>query len=155
MTAGTSQGAAAGRELVVFRIATQEFSIDIQSVREIRGWTPATELPHAPSYVRGVVNLRGAILPIVDLAARLGMPTAAPTVRNVIIVVQAGAKIVGLLVDAVCDILTVADADIQPTPEVASEFAARFVRGVLGIDGRMISLISVDDILPQREANAA
>ena len=155
MTAGTSQSAATRQELVVFRIASQEFAIDIQSVREIRGWTAATELPHAPDYVRGVVNLRGAILPIVDLAARLGMRTIAPTARNVIIVVQVATRMVGLLVDAVCDILAAADADVQPTPEVASEFAARFVRGVLGIDGRMISLISVGEVLPRREAEAA
>ena len=77
------------------------------SVREIRGWTPATALPHAPAYVRGVINLRGSVLPIVDLAAapRLSRrPT--PSARHVIIVVQVGAQIVGLLVDAVSDILT-------------------------------------------------
>ena len=64
------------RELIAFRIGEQEFCVDIMSVREIRGWTPATPLPHAPSYVRGVINLRGAVLPIVDLAARLGLRRA-------------------------------------------------------------------------------
>ena len=84
----------------------QEFCIDIMSVREIRGWTPATALPHAPAYVRGVINLRGSVLPIVDLAERLGFPPTDASARQVIIVVQVGAQIVGLLVDAVSDILT-------------------------------------------------
>jgi purine-binding chemotaxis protein CheW len=91
----------APREFIAFRIGVQEFCIDIMSVREIRGWTPATALPHAPPYVRGVINLRGSVLPIVDLAERLGFPPTDASARQVIIVVQVGAQIVGLLVDAV------------------------------------------------------
>ena len=98
-----------GRELISFRIGDQEFCVDIMAVREIRGWTPATALPHSPAYVQGVINLRGAVLPIVDLAARLGLKPAEPTVRHVIIVAQVGEQVVGLLVDAVSDILTVTD----------------------------------------------
>jgi len=153
-----SENSAAGgksRELVAFRIGAQEFCVDIMSVREIRGWTPATALPHSPKYVRGVINLRGAVLPIVDLAARLGLDSVDPTARHVIIVTQIGRQIVGLLVDAVSDILTATDASIQPTPDVASDMAKTFVRGVLAIDGRMISLVALDDMLPatgQREA---
>lgn len=97
------------RELIAFRIGAQEFCVDIMSVREIRGFTPATVLPRAPSFVRGVINLRGAVLPIVDLAARLGFPATDPTVRHVIMVVQVERQVVGLLVDAVLDILTVAN----------------------------------------------
>ena len=76
------------RELIAFRIGAQEFCVDIMSVREIRGFTPATVLPRSPSFVRGVINLRGAVLPIIDLAARLGFPAADPTARHVIMVVQ-------------------------------------------------------------------
>jgi len=148
------------RELIAFRIGVQEFCVDIMSVREIRGWTPATVLPQSPSFVRGVINLRGAVLPIVDLAARLGFPAAEPTVRHVIIVVQVvhpllGHQVIGLLVDAVLDILSVTDEMVQPTPEVASEMAKLFVRGVLAIDGRMISLISLDQVLPAPACEAA
>ena len=95
------------RELLSFRAGAQEFCIDIMAVREIRGWTPATPLPHAPGYVRGVVNLRGAVLPIIDLAERIGLGRAEPTPQHVIIVTQVGTQLVGLLVSAVCDILTV------------------------------------------------
>src|ERR1700745_3149921 len=93
------------RQLISFRIGTQEFCVDIMAVREIRGWTVATALPQSPSFVRGVINLRGAVLPIVDLAARLGFESTKTSDRHVIIVAQIGEQVVGLLVDAVSDIL--------------------------------------------------
>ncbi len=144
-----------GRELISFRIGAQEFCVDIMEVREIRGWTPATALPQAPHFVRGVINLRGAVLPIVDLGARLGLGAADPTARHVIIVAQVQNQVVGLLVDAVSDILTVTDDMIQPTPDVASEMVRTFVRGLLAIEGRMVSFISLDRVLPDRELEHA
>jgi purine-binding chemotaxis protein CheW len=144
-----------GVELMAFRIGAQEFCVDIVSVREIRGWTPVTALPHSPIFVRGVINLRGVVLPIVDLAARLGLASVEPTSRHVIIVAQIGQQIVGLLVDAVSEILTVTDDIIQPTPDVASEMAKTFVRGVLAINERMISLIALDEVLPKTLRDAA
>jgi purine-binding chemotaxis protein CheW len=139
--------AAAPREFIAFRIGLQEFCIDIMQVREIRGWTPATALPHAPAYVRGVINLRGSVLPIVDLAERLGFAGTDASARQVIIVVQVAGQIIGLLVDAVSDILTLTTETIQPTPEVASAFVKSFVRGMLAIDGRMIGVIELDSIM--------
>lgn len=143
------------RELIAFRIGDQEFCVDIMSVREIRGWTPATPMPHTPGYMLGVINLRGAVLPIIDLAARLGMNPAEPTVRHVIIVAQSGQKIVGLLVEAVSDILSVTNDNIQPTPDVSSDFERTFARGVLAIDKRMICLIELDAVFPHTESEAA
>src|SRR6202045_4859284 len=135
------------RELIAFRVGRQEFCINVMMVREIRGWTAATVLPRAPRYVRGVINLRGAVLPIVDLAVRLGLPSTEATARNVIIVVQIAQQQIGLLVDAVSDILTTSDNRIQPAPDVASELVRIFVKGLLPVDGRMISLISLDQVL--------
>ena len=141
------------KELIAFRIDAQEFCVDIQSVREIRGWTPATPLPHSPGFVRGVINLRGAVLPVVDLAARLGLRSAEPSARSVIIVSRIGEQLVGLLVDAVSDILTVTEDTMQPTPDVAYDAERAFVKGLLPIDGRLISLVSLDRMLPlQAEA---
>ena len=144
-----------GRELMAFRIGAQEFCVDIMAVREIRGFTPATPLPQSPGFVRGVINLRGAVLPIVDLSARLGFGPSEPTARHVIMVVQISNQVVGLLVDAVSDILTVSGETVQPTPDVASDMAKMFVRGVLAIDGRMISHIALDNVLPALECEAA
>lgn len=135
-------------EFVAFRVGSQEFCIDIMGVREIRGWTQATPLPHAPPYVRGVINLRGAVLPIVDLAMRFGLGLTEPTPRSVIIVVQVHQQVIGLLVDAVSDILTVSEPAMQPTPDIASDLAKTFVKGVYAIDGRMISIVSLDCVLP-------
>lgn len=143
------------RELIAFRVGAQEFCINIMAVREIRGWTTATVLPQSPRYIRGVINLRGAVLPIVDLAVRLGLPSTEPTARNVIIVVQFRHKQVGLLVDAVSDILNMTDKNIQTTPDVASDVVKTFVRGLLPVDGRMISLIALDHVLPEDEREAA
>jgi len=143
------------RELISFIIGKQEFCVDIMSVREIRGWSPATPLPHSPAFVRGVINLRGAVLSIVDLACRLGLPTSEPSARHVIIVAQVGSQVAGLLVDAVTGILTVTAETIRPTPDVASEMARSFVKGVLAIDNRMITLITLDHVLPSQEQEAA
>ncbi|WP_137156720.1 chemotaxis protein CheW [Rhizobium sp. FKL33] len=144
-----------GRELIAFRIGDQEFTVNIMSVREIRGWTPATPMPHTPSYMRGVINLRGAVLPIIDLSARLGMKPAEPTARHVIIVAQVRDKIVGLLVDAVSDILTVTDDLIQPTPEIASDLERSFARGIIAIEGRMICLMELEALFHESESEAA
>jgi purine-binding chemotaxis protein CheW len=145
----------ANLEFVAFRVGSQDFCIDIMGVREIRGWSQATPLPHAPSYVRGVINLRGAVLPIVDLAMRFGLGLTEPTARSVIIVVQVQQQVIGLLVDAVSDILTVAEASMQPTPDIASELAKTFVKGVYAVDGRMISIVSLDCVLPVSAKAAA
>lgn len=144
-----------GRELIAFRIGDQEFCVNIMSVREIRGWTPATPMPHSPHYVLGIINLRGAVLPIIDMSFRLGMKPAEPTVRHVIIVAQVGPKAVGLLVDAVSDILTITDQNIQPTPDIANEMAKNYARGILAIEGRMICMIELEALFPQIESEAA
>lgn len=143
------------RELIAFRIGDQEFCVNIMSVREIRGWTSATPLPHTPSYIMGVINLRGAVLPIMDLSNRLGMKPAEPTARHVIIVAQVNSRVVGLLVDAVSDILTVSDEQIQPTPEISSDLEKQYARGILAIDKRMICLIELGALIVETESEAA
>ena len=146
--ASTKHGAEL-RELIAFRVGRQEFCVDIMMVREIRGWTAATALPRAPRYVRGVINLRGAVLPIVDLAVRLGLPSTEPTARNVIIVVQIGAAAgrpagrCGLRYSH--DQRRTASSRRRTSPPTGAQ---AFVRGLLSVDGRMISLISLDQVLP-------
>jgi purine-binding chemotaxis protein CheW len=139
------------REFIAFAVGEQEFCIDVMSVREIRGWTPATTLPHSQDFVRGVINLRGAVLPIVDLAVRLGFPPVEVMARHVIIVVQINQQLAGLLVDAVSDILTISDEEVLPPPDVASDMAKRFVSGLLSEEGRMISVLSLESVMPAME----
>lgn len=146
---------AAARELIAFRIGEQEFCVDIMCVREIRGWTPATPLPRAPGFMKGVINLRGAVLPIIDLGARFGLRTSEPSERHVIMVAHIGGRMVGLLVDAVSDIIQLTNEALQPTPDVASEQVKSFVKGLFALEGRLISLIELDRIVPEVEAEAA
>ena len=143
------------REFIAFCIGEQEFCVDIMSVREIRGWSPATPLPQTPEYMRGVINLRGAVLPIMDLATRLGLASNEPSERSVIIVVRMGERTIGLLVDAVSDILSVTQDLIQATPDVACDKVKSFVRGLITMEGRMISEIASERLLPELEALAA
>lgn len=151
----TTTHAPATRELVTFQIGHNNFCVDIMAVREIRGWTQATLLPHAPAFICGVINLRGAVLSIVDLASRMGFPATVPSARHVIIVVQIGERTCGLVVDAVTGILAVEPGAILPTPDVASQLARDLIGGVLAIDERMISLVRLDSLLPPLERQAA
>ncbi len=142
-------------ELLSFRVGEQEYSVDIMSVREIRGWTKATPLPHAPSFVRGVINLRGTVLPIVDLASRLGLPSGEDSSRNVIIVVHIAGQTLGLLVNAVSDILSIPLEDMQVPPELAADVSHTFIRALTIYEGRMIRVLNLEAVMPSREGIAA
>jgi purine-binding chemotaxis protein CheW len=125
------------------------------SVREIRGWTRATPLPHASPYVRGVINLRGTVLPIIDLACRLGIGVTETTERNVIIVVQMQGQTIGLLVDAVSDILSIPRTDLQAPPDMLSDTSNTFVRALTVVEGRMLRILDLPSVYPNREGTAA
>ena len=136
-----------GAELISVRIGDQAYAIDIMAVREIRGWTAATPLPHAPPHVLGMMNLRGAILPVIDLGARLGLGPAEPNASSVVVVAQIGEAQVGLVVDAVSDILTVTEGLIQTPPDIGGEIL-NYVNGVMTTDTGIVSLLSLDNVLP-------
>lgn len=142
-------------EVVAFRVAGQDFCFDIMSVREIRGWTETTVLPHAQPYLKGVINLRGSVVPVVDLSARLGLGTTDPGPRHVIIITVVQGQTVGLLADVVSDILTVSAADIQPVPEIVSDAVRAYISGVLILNGQMIRRLDLARVLPSAAAEAA
>ena len=122
---------------------------------QIRGWTPATALPQAPPFVRGVINLRGAVLPIIDFNARLGRGVTVPSARHVIIVTHIGARLVGLLVDAVSDILTVADETIQATPDLVNNPDAfkKFQDAQAQLTGALGRLLAISERYPDLKSN--
>lgn len=142
-------------EFLSFRIGDSEYSVEIMSVREIRGWTRTTSLPHAPRFVRGVINLRGTVLPVVDLAMRLGLDETEPEDRNVIIVVDVGSRVMGLRVDAVSDILSFTRDQLQPPPDVATSSKAPFVKALTILEDRMVRLLDLEVVLPSGEEIAA
>lgn len=143
------------REYLSFKIGENEYSVEIMSVREIRGWTRTTSLPHAPQFMRGVINLRGTVLPVVDLALRLGLDATEPEDRNVIIVVDVGSRSMGLRVDAVSDILSFSEEQLQPPPDIASNQSARFVKSLTIHEDRMIRILELENVLPSSEEIAA
>jgi purine-binding chemotaxis protein CheW len=135
------------RQFITFLSGQQEFGANIMMIREIRGWTETTPLPHAPDFVRGVINLRGVVLPVVDLKAMLGRGLTEANPKHVIIVVKTGDRTIGLLVDAVSDIMTVTASDIQPTPELARDSNGAFIDGIAVIEQRMVTLLSMEKLI--------
>ncbi|HEY0648016.1 chemotaxis protein CheW [Phenylobacterium sp.] len=150
-----SDAGPAAMEVVSVSIGSSLFAIDIMSVREIRGWTPSTPLPHAPDYVRGMINLRGAVLPVVDLGALLGFGVSKLGASSVVVVVQIDGRQVGLVVDAVCDIIGLAAEELHPPPEVGSRGVRDCIRGLFSTDDGIICLLTLDGTLPQELPTAA
>jgi purine-binding chemotaxis protein CheW len=150
------QNTADQSDVVAFRIGEQDYCIDIAIVREIRGWSPTTILPHAPPHVTGVINLRGAVVAVIDLAARLGLGKTVPTPRHVIVIVTLGEQTVGLLADVVSDILGIEDQAMKPVPEVASDSTRAFITNMITMeDGRMLRKLDLSEVLPRRTGEAA
>lgn len=145
----------ASQELLTFKLGEQEYALDIMSVREIRGWTKTTPMPHAPKFMRGVINLRGTVLPVMDLAARLGLPEIETTERNVIIVVRCNDGMTGLLVDAVSDIIALSQDDMQPPPDVGTDATGSTIKALSLIDERMVRILELPNVIAKPETMAA
>lgn len=143
------------RQLITFEVEQQVFGIDIMAIREIRAWTPTTRLPHVPHYVAGVVNLRGTVLPVIDLADRLGWRATEPTSRHVIIVTQVEEQFRGLIVDAVSDIVTISQNALQPPPATTSDAVVPFLEGLVAIDERMVMVIDLPRLTTDAELGIA
>ncbi|MEK7429506.1 MAG: chemotaxis protein CheW [Pseudomonadota bacterium] len=144
-----------GAELISVRIGEQQFALDIMAVREIRGWTASTPMPHAPSYVVGMINLRGVVLAVVDLGARLGLGACQPDSSSVVVVAHIRGIPVGLLVDAVCDIIAVTEDMVQPPPSLGTEEVREFVQGIISTDDGIVTLLSLEQVLPTEQRVAA
>lgn len=135
------------RQLITFQLGDQVLGLDIMAIREIRAWSPATPLPNVPAHVRGVVNLRGVVLPVFDLRHRLGWGVTDPGARHVIIVVRVGEQLQGLIVDAVNDIVTVPADELQPLPDMGGTSAADYLEGLTTIDDRLILVLALDRLV--------
>ncbi|MGO9359866.1 MAG: chemotaxis protein CheW [Xanthobacteraceae bacterium] len=131
------------KQFITFTIDAEEYGIDIMVVREIKGWAHTTMIPNAPTHVRGVINLRGIIVPIFDLRARFGMGLTVPTSMHVVIIVAAGTRTIGLLVDTVSDIISVDPKAIRPVPEMGLPSEEQFLEGLVAMENRMVTLVSL------------
>ena len=144
------------RELITFEVCGQHFALEIMAIREIRAWTPATRLPRVPAHIAGVVNLRGTVLPVMDLAARLGWQATEATPRHAIIVTQLEGQACGLIVDSVSDIVTLDADSLQPPPATADDAIAPFLEGLAAIEDRMVMVLDLTALMGnERMENAA
>jgi purine-binding chemotaxis protein CheW len=145
--ANAARGATCPTQLISFAIGDDQYGVDIMAVREIKGWTDITPLPRQPDYVRGVLNLRGVIVPIVDLRCRFGQGLTKATPLHIVIIVQIASKPIGLLADRVLDIVSLEAAQIKPVPRVAQGHRLNFLSGLVTTDGAMIALIDLPNLL--------
>jgi purine-binding chemotaxis protein CheW len=134
-------------QFMTFTLGEEEYGIDIMAVREIKGWTDTTTIPNAPPHVRGVINLRGVVVPIFDLRVRFGMGRTEATKMHVVIIVSIETRTVGLLVDAVSDIIAVNQDEIRPVPELGLPRDDSFLEGLVAPSGdRMVTLVSLKNL---------
>jgi purine-binding chemotaxis protein CheW len=150
-TAGTT-------ELINFAVGNEQYGVDIMAVREIKGWLEVTCLPNQPDYVRGVLNLRGAMVPIVDVRCRFGQGMTDATPLHVVIIVQVEGRQVGLLADRVLDIVSFAPSQIERVPQVSGSAGSHFLSGLATVNGSLIALIDLHSLLslePEQQAAPA
>ena len=136
------------REFLTFRLGAESFGIDILKVQEIRGWDEPTAIPNAPAFIKGVINLRGVIVPVLDLRMKFNLPQAEYNRFIVVIILNVASRVIGVVVDAVSDVLSLDKDEIRKAPEFASEaFDTRYITGLATIDGRMLVMVDIEKLM--------
>ncbi len=138
-------------EIIAFRLHDQEFCVKTTTIREIRGWAPSTPIPHSPPEIIGVMNLRGSVIPIIDLAYKLGMKSTVANERSAIVVAEVHTMVIGMLVDRVSDILTIPSSQVQPVPEVTASFDKTFCEGIIANENGMICFLNLAKMFKENE----
>jgi purine-binding chemotaxis protein CheW len=146
MTIGTS-----AFEALAFRLGREEYGVDILKVQEIRGHDPVTRIANAPDYIKGVINLRGIIVPVVDLRHRFQLEIPGDDQFSVVIVLNLGKRVIGIVVDGVSDVISLAAGDIRPAPKMGAALEADFLLGIGAVDGRMLLLLDIEGLMSSAE----
>lgn len=139
------------RQYLTFLLQEQEYGLELLTIKEIQGYTPVTPIPNVPHYVRGVMNLRGTVLPVVDLRMRFGLPLRDYDKFTVVLIAMISGKMVGLLVDAVSDVLTVESDQLRPAPDFGPEVDSRFIDSVFQTHDRLAVVLNLDRLLADHE----
>jgi len=138
-------------QFLTVKLGKEEYGLDILQVKEIRCWVPVSEIPNTPPYEKGLINIRGDIVPVIDLRERFGLPSSVDHNRDVVVLLQAQKlsqrRIVGVVVDAVADVVSVSHEAMQTTPAFASNVNTDFIRSLVNVDQRMINCIDIDRLL--------
>jgi purine-binding chemotaxis protein CheW len=143
------------QQFLTFTVDREEYGVDIMTVREIKGWTETTRLPNAPEFMRGVMNLRGLIIPIFDMRMRLHLGMTEATAKHVVIILAVGERNIGILVDAVSDILDASAEQIKPAPTVDTQVDATFISGLISLESRMVVLLTVEHLFDAQHIEKA
>ena len=139
------------RQVVVFRLGSEDFGVNISSVESIIKMQPITKMPHAPAFVEGVTNLRGKVLPVMDLRTRFGMPSREADKNSRIIIINVNGVEVGMIVDGVSEVLTIPEQNVEPTPAIATSVDADFITGIAKIAQRLVILLDLGQVLSSEE----
>jgi purine-binding chemotaxis protein CheW len=141
---------AGGNEFLAFTLGQEEYGIDILKVQEIRGYEPVTRLANAPEFIKGVVNLRGIIVPIVDMRIKFNLGSATYDELTVVIILNLGGRVMGMVVDSVSDVITLTDDMIKPAPDMGA-FDTDYLVGLGALDDRMLILVDIDKLMSGAE----
>ena len=141
----------AADEFLTFALGSEEYGVDILKVQEIRGYDTVTRLPDAPDYIKGVINLRGTIVPVVDMRLKLRLERADYTPMTVMIVLNVADRVVGMVVDAVSDVVRLAGDQIRAVPEIAATIDRQFLTGIGTLDERMLILLDIERLMSSAE----
>jgi len=146
-TAAVAAAAAVGGEYLTFRLGAEEYGIDILRVQEIRSYEKPTTIANAPEHLKGVVNLRGVIVPIIDLRIKLGVSEVQYNHLTVVIVLNIGKRVIGVVVDGVSDVLTLEPSQLRPVPALDSNFDPEHILAIGSVDERMLILLDIEKFL--------
>lgn len=150
-----SGGSTAGlNQYLTFMLGDEEYGIEILRVQEIKGWASTTPIPNAPAWFKGVMNLRGTVVPVVDLRLKFGLPPIEYTRFTVVIVVTVAGRVVGLVVDAVSDVLDVPRHDMVAAPDLGASVDTRYLTGMAKSSDRLVSLLAIEHVVGTEEVGA-
>jgi len=141
----------AALEFLAFTLGAEEYGIDIQKVQELRGYDAVTTIANAPAYLKGVVNLRGTIVPIIDMRIKFGLGTPAYDQFTVVIILNVGKRVVGMVVDSVSDVITLQPEQVKPAPEMGTVLNTDYLIGLGTLDQRMLILVDIDRLMSSEE----
>ncbi len=143
------------QQFLTFTVGNEEYGVDIMTVREIKGWTETTRLPNSQEFMRGVMNLRGLIIPIFDLRARFHMGITDATAKHVVIILAIGERNIGILVDTVSDILDASAEQIKTAPEGDTQIDSDYISGLISLEERMVVLLDVEHLFDAHHIDKA
>ena len=143
--------AEASRELLTFTLGNEEYGIDILKVQEIRGYEAVTTIANAPEFIKGVINLRGIIVPVVDMRIKFKLGNVTYNETTVVIILNVANRVVGMVVDGVSDVTTLKADEIKPPPEFGSGLDTKYLQGLGTVDNRMIILVDIEKLMSSRD----